>query len=119
MKTATDTAIRFPSGAYYVPHSKAGITRSLFTPGGTASGTYRPGPGGILFLGMDGQPEFFLVANRHGERFYVSTDTLPDGRRFYMHALTTRTENKLFSGVSCLYSAQINHARETAARFSF
>lgn len=58
------------------------LTASLFQGGGTANGTYKVRKGGVLFLNAKGEPFAFLVANRHGERFFVSCCTEGNGIRY-------------------------------------
>lgn len=67
---------------------------TLFRPisGRTAYGTYRARSNGILFSDLAGEPRLFLVANRHGERFFVSCHRDTDGRTRYMHSTSTADE---------------------------
>lgn len=77
--------------ACYFVRKTSQITDSLFNPKGTASGTFKPTAGGILFSNLQGQPFAFLVANRHRERFFVSCSrSEPDGGRI-RYMLTTMT----------------------------
>lgn len=73
-------------------------TETLFRPieGRTACGTYRVRSNGILFSDLAGEPRLFLVANRHGERFFVSCHRDTDGRTRYMHSTST-TDERAFS----------------------
>lgn len=91
--------ITFPSGVWFAPSSR-NLVSSLFAPGGTASGTYKLRKGGIMFYCGNGDPWFFLVANRHGERFFVSCGKQSDGRTVYFHALSTLDEEALGVGDS-------------------
>ena len=69
---------------------------TLFSPinGKTAAGFYAKKKNGILFHKPDGSPWFFLVANKHGERFFVSCGTA-NNRLFYMNALCSSDEKQL------------------------
>ncbi len=60
------------------------LTESLFHAGGTANGIYKATKKGVLFMKPDGSPFAFLVANKHGERFFVSCHRQEDGRIRYM-----------------------------------
>jgi hypothetical protein len=73
-------------GATKFARTTALLTASLFHKGGTASGTYKVRKGGVLFLNAKGEPFAFLVANRHGERFFVSCSK-QEGGIFYMFGL--------------------------------
>ena len=81
--------VGFPSGAWFAP-SLSALASSLFQSGGTASGFFKVRKHGVLFCRGNGNPWFFLVANKHGERFFVSCGRQSDGRTVYMHALTSR-----------------------------
>lgn len=81
------------------------LTESLFNAGGTASGMFRVRKGGILFLSGKGEPFAFLVANRHGERFFVSCSRHDNGKIVYAFGLGSGDESALgLSGMG--YSAQ-------------
>jgi hypothetical protein len=54
---------------------------------------YKVRRNGVLFTDATG-PRLFLVANRHGERFFVSVHTIADGRLRYMFAVTTHDERE-------------------------
>lgn len=80
-------SVRFPSGVCFSP-SKSALVSSLFNPGGTASGFFKMRANGILFCRGNGDAWFFLVANKHGERFFVTCGKQSDGRTVYMHSLS-------------------------------
>lgn len=107
--------ITFPSGVWFAESLEA-LTESLFSPGGTASGWYQKRKRGILFRRGNGDPWFFLVANRHGERFFVSCGTQSDGRTVYFHALSSLDEKVLGMPASC--SARNEVAESVWKRFS-
>jgi hypothetical protein len=69
---------------FFVSSSKL-LVESLFKSPQTASGVFKVRKNGILFLGGDGNPFAFLVANRFGERFFVSCrkNELGKGIRFF------------------------------------
>jgi hypothetical protein len=69
-------------GSTKFARTSALLTASLFHKGGTANGTYKVRKNGILFLNAKGEPFAFLVANRHGERFFVSCCTEGNGIRY-------------------------------------
>jgi hypothetical protein len=94
--------IEFPSGIWFAESLEA-LTDSLFAPGGTASGWYEKRKGGILFRRGNGEPWFFLVANKYAERFFVSCGKQSDGRTFYSYALASVDEKAL--GMPASYSA--------------
>jgi hypothetical protein len=77
------------------------ILDSLFVGPSTASGTYEVRKNGILFRDPKGHARAFLVANEHGERFFVSCSQIisKSGRKSirYMHSLCALDE--LFLGV--------------------
>jgi len=81
--------VGFPSGAWFAP-SLSALASSLFQSGGTASGFFKVRKHGVLFHHGNGEPFVFLVANKHGERFFVSCGRQSDGRTVYLHALTSR-----------------------------
>lgn len=69
-------------------------TETLFRPinGMTAAGTFRVRKDGILFSDLTGEPRLYLVANRHGERFFVSCSRQSDGKTRYMYSTSTLDE---------------------------
>lgn len=56
--------------------------------------TYKARKRGIMFFDEQGEPFAFLVANRHGERFFVSCFNTCEGVR-YMYALTSAATEKM------------------------
>lgn len=93
--------------------TKRGMTETLFTPidGKTAAGFYQKRKRGILFSRPSGEPWFFLVANKWGERFFISCGQV-NGKTFYMHAMSGRDESLL--GIDGMkYSERQNLAAET------
>jgi hypothetical protein len=101
--------LTFPNGTYYVPKPRD-VVNSLFIPGGTASGTYRKGPGGVTLFNLQGEPFAFIVDNRHSDNFIVSCSRLEDGRVRYMFSTTNQDERAL--GLDQLgYMAEIELAR--------
>lgn len=71
------------------------LAASLFHSGGTSSGCFKVTSKGVLFMLPDGSPFAFLVANRHGERFFVSCSRQSDGRVRYMYSTALRDEARL------------------------
>lgn len=69
---------------FFVSSNKL-LVESLFKSSQTASGVFKVRKNGILFFGGDGNPFAFLVANRFGERFFVSCrkNELGKGIRFF------------------------------------
>jgi hypothetical protein len=86
--------IAFPSGAWFAP-SPAALVSSLFDPGGTASGFFKVRKRGVLFCRGNGEPLVFLVANKRGERFFVSCGRQSDGRIVFMHSMISRDREVL------------------------
>ena len=70
--------------AFFVSSPKL-LVESLFQSPHTASGIFKVRKNGILFLSGDGTPFAFLVANRFGERFFVSCrkNELGKGIRYF------------------------------------
>ena len=91
------TDILHTSTTCYFVRKNSQITDTLFLPGGTASGTFKVTAAGILFSNLQGEPFAFLVANRHGERFFVSCSrSEPDGGRIrYLFSTMTCDEKYL------------------------
>ena len=81
--------------AFFVSSPKL-LVESLFQSPQTASGIFKVRKNGILFLGGDGTPFAFLVANRFGERFFVSCskNENPKGIR-YLYSLMDSDKLKL------------------------
>ncbi len=92
-----ETDILRTGPSIYFVRKASQITDSLFIPGGTASGTFKVKSNGILFHKPDGAPFAFLVANDHGERFFVSCSrSEPDGGSIrYMFSTSTKDEEFL------------------------
>lgn len=88
------TNVFFPNGVWFTS-STGKMVSSLFATTVTASGTYKIRKGGIMFFRGNGEPWFFLVANTHGERFFVSCSKQPDGKTRYSFALSSLEEKAL------------------------
>lgn len=83
---------------------------SLFNAKGTADGFYRKRRNGVMFFKPDGEPFAFLVANKYGERFFVTCSKV-SGKTWFSYALTEADEKRIgLSGAT--YRAKI----ETAER---
>lgn len=69
------------------------MLETLFQPidGRTAAGFYKKRSAGVLFSRPSGEPWFFLVANKWGERFFVSCGQV-NGRTVFMHSMSERDE---------------------------
>lgn len=65
------------------------------SPPSNTDGYYTRNEGGILFFDAEREPFAQLVANAHGERFFVSASRRQDGRMWYMHALSTEDHARL------------------------
>lgn len=80
------------------------LVETLFQPGGTACGIWRPNQGGVLLSRPNGEPSAQVVRNRHGDApFLVSVAR--DGRRLrYLHAMTQQDQDWIAPGLS--YSEQ-------------
>jgi hypothetical protein len=91
-KTLMKNPVIYTSERVYFVSRKSEITDTLFAPlrGGTASGYYKTVKGGIRFHHPTGECFAFLVANRYGERFFVSCGKQSDGRVFYSYALAEK-----------------------------
>ena len=109
------TDIQFPSGLYFVKGHRA-LAETVFRKGGTASGYYQARKNGVLFSRPNGEPWFFLVINRYGERFFVSCGTRSDGCTVYFHALSSNDTETLFPRLS--YGERHAIARELAQSFT-
>ena len=88
-------ALTLSDSAFFVSSAKL-LVESLFKSPRTASGIFKVRKNGILFLGGDGNPFAFLVANRFGERFFVSCskNENPKGIR-YLYSLMDSDKLKL------------------------
>ena len=85
--------ITFPSGLRFAPSAKL-VVNSLFNPGGTDAGHYKRIKNGIQFF-IGNEPRLFLVANKYGERFFVTCSRQSDGRIRYAYS-TSAIEEKSF-----------------------
>jgi hypothetical protein len=94
----------------FTPKNK--MVETLFKPiqGKTASGFYKIKNDGILFFRPSGEHWFFLVANRHDERFFVTCGE-NNGKPFFMHSLCC-TEEKQLGFDKIKYSDREKLARE-------
>jgi hypothetical protein len=90
MKTNTSQVLNIGNAAFTLEKE---MIDTLFQPinGKTAAGFYKKRARGILFSRPSGEPWFFLVANKYGERFFVSCGQV-NGRVFYMHSMSERDE---------------------------
>lgn len=82
MKTKQTTIVVGPGARF--------VDKKLAVAAGAASefrGTFQKRRTGVLFETKDGKPFAFLVANRHGERFFVTCSRQEDGRIRYMFSL--------------------------------
>jgi hypothetical protein len=77
--------------------TKGELLYSLFNPteGRTLDGIYKKRKNGIALNRPDGEPWMFLVANRWGERFFVSATRLDNGKTVYSYGLSTADENSI------------------------
>ena len=89
----------------------AAFTETLFDKDGTACGMFKVGKRGVEFMKPDGELFAFLVADRHGERFFVSAYKR-DGKKYYMYSTTDEAE-KLLNLSELGYRDKILLARET------
>ena len=80
--------------------TKAELMESLFWPveGRTLDGIYKKRKNGIALNRPDGEPWMFLVANRWGERFFVSATRLDDGKTWYSYGLSKKDEKFISEG---------------------
>ena len=88
-------ALIVSDSAFFVSSPKL-LVESLFHSPRTASGVFKVRKNGILFLSGDGNPFAFLVANRFGERFFVSCrkNELGKGIRYFF-SITDADEKRL------------------------
>lgn len=89
----------------------AAFTETLFDKDGTACGMFKVRMRGVEFMKPNGELFAFLVANKHGERFFVSAYKI-DGKKWYMHSTTDEAE-KLLNLEGLGYLDKILLARET------
>lgn len=78
MKIWTSKTIFFVS-------KKTEVVDSLFEGPTTAAGTFKVRSNGIVFCDLKDEPHSFLVANRHGERFFVSCSWYYSAGRRRLH----------------------------------
>ena len=87
------------------------LAKTLFDDDGTACGLFKIRKRGIEFMKPGGDLFAFLVANRHGEQFFVSAFKT-DGKKRYMCSTTSEVDRILnLSGLG--YRDQIELARKT------
>ena len=86
---------RITIGTAYFTATAAQLTASLFTPGGTASGTFRKHKHRLNFYTPSGAPFAALVANPDQSPFFVSCHTDDNGRTRYAYALSTFDAQRL------------------------
>ncbi len=98
------------NGAKFARNDSA-FTKTLFDCDGTACGLFKVRKRGIEFMKPNGELFAFLVANRFGERFFVSAHKV-DGKKHYMHS-TTSEANKLLNLINLGSYAKMELARET------
>ena len=73
----TGPEIRFPNGLYFVRQHPV---ETLFRPGGTAAGTWKPTDSGRMFYKLTGRPWFCVV--RHADATHATAHSAilnPDG----------------------------------------
>lgn len=81
------------SGKKYA-RTDAEFTASLFNPGGTCSGFYKPRKNGVLLMDMQKEPFAFVVNNKYKEVFFVSARA--EGNKIrYFHSTTSADEATL------------------------
>jgi len=81
--------------AFFVSSTKL-LVETLFQSTRTASGVFKLRKNGVLFLGGDGNPFAFLVANRFGERFFVSCRKNEFGKGIrYLFSIMDSDEKRL------------------------
>jgi hypothetical protein len=95
--------IELPNGRRFA-RSGDEMLESLFVPGRTADGLWRPNEGGVLLSRPSTAPAVQVVMNRHGDApFLVSARR--DGRRLrYWYAMTQEDQDWIAPGLS--YSEQ-------------
>lgn len=91
--------------------TKSELLNSLFKPveGKTLDGIYKKRKNGVALNRGSGEPWIFLVANRWGERFFVSAFRGDDGRTRYLHGLTSADEK----AIGFTFSDEMKCARDT------
>jgi hypothetical protein len=81
------------NGAKFARNDSA-FAETLFDSNGTACGLYKVRKRGIEFLKPCGELFAFLVANKYGERFFVSAHKV-DGKKRYMYSTSSEAEKLL------------------------
>ena len=109
MKTIESKILKIGHSAFT---TRKKLIDTLFNPidGKTASGFYNNRANGILFSKPCGNPWFFIVANKWGERFFVSCGQV-NGRTVYMNSLSTKDEELL--GIHALKYSQKGELAES------
>lgn len=97
---------------YFVLQGK--LVDTLFNPGGTASGEYRPIRGGVQFFLPNGNLFAFLVI-RPAEAWFVSASKV-NGQTWYSYGLCVSDAEKLGLG-RMGYAAQRDIAENLAPNF--
>ena len=72
----------------------AAFADTLFDKDGTACGMFKVRKRGVEFMKPNGEIFAFLVANRYGERFFVSAYKRDD-KKYYMYSTTDEAEKLL------------------------
>jgi len=98
------------NGAKFAQNDAAFI-QTIFDKDGTACGMFKVRKNGIEFMKPNGELFAFLVANRYGERFFVSAHK-ESGRNRYMNSTTFEAE-KLLNLSELKYRETIELARKT------
>lgn len=87
------------------------FVKTLFDNDGAAQGLFKVRKRGVEFMKPNGDLFAFLVANKHGERFFVSAFKT-DGKKRYMYSTTSEAE-KLLNLSELGYRDKIELARKT------
>ncbi len=91
---------RITIGTAYFTRTAAQLTESLFSPNGTASGTFRKHKHRLTFCAPTGAPFAALVANPDQAPFFVSCAD-DNGRTRYAYALSSADAQRLgFAGLT-------------------
>ena len=98
------------NGAKFARNDSA-FTETLFDRDGSACGLFKVRKRGIEFLKPCGELFAFLVANKYGEKFFVSAHKV-NGKKRYMHSTTSEAE-KLLNLSELGSCARTEIARET------
>ena len=81
------------NGAKFARNDSA-FTETLFDRDGSACGLFKVRKRGIEFMKPCGELFAFLVANKYGERFFVSARKVENKKR-YMYSTTSETDKLL------------------------